>query len=173
MDKMSVYFRKLRGVICIGMTWGILWGAIFAVLARIVEAYDPNQIDPGEEPIRLAAIIGWVGLVSGGVFGLLLSVAENGKSIRNLSLMHAALWGILSSAVFPLLIQREDQVFWTCPLGAIVAMALIVLARKAELRDSEQPKRLHDLFFGFILTSVRDAINPSTEPATRARATPA
>jgi hypothetical protein len=34
----------------------------------------------------MIAIIGWVGFVSGGVFALLMSFAENGKAIRNISL---------------------------------------------------------------------------------------
>lgn len=162
---MKKLLRTLRGVMGIGVTWGILWAAIFAVLARIVEVYYPGQIDPGEEPIRVAMILGWVGLVSGSIFGILLSFAEGGKPIRNLSLGRAALWGFLGSAVFPLLTQREDQASWTCPLGAVVAMSLVALARKAELRDSKQPRRRRDFLFAFILTSVRDAVNPTKEPA--------
>ncbi len=161
---MSVYTRKLRGVTGIALVWAPLWVLLFlATMGSIIALLDGGS-DVG--PFRMIAIIGWVGFVSGGIFGILLAFAENGKAIRNLSLGRAAMWGIVGSAVFPLLTQREDQVFWTCPLGAVVAMALVAIARRTELRDSRQPRRLRDVFFACVLTAVRGAVNPAKEPVT-------
>jgi len=163
---MNTLFRKLRGVMGIGLTWGILWAAIFAALVLVVGVIDPDSIDPGEGPIEVSAIGGFVGLVSGVFFGILLSFAESGKAILDLWLRRAALWGILGSAAFPLLTGREDQVFILCPIGAVIAMASVAIARKATLHDSEQPKRLLDVIFGYLLTCVRDAVNPPKELST-------
>jgi hypothetical protein len=159
---MSLYVRRLRGVIGIGLIWAPIWVVLFfAVIASIMALFNP---DGGSDvgPFKMIAIIGWVGFVSGGIFAFLMSFAENGKAILNISLARAALWGILASAVFPLLTQRADQVFWTCPFGAVVAMALVAIARKAELREPKQPMRLRDVLFACVLTPVRDAINPAS-----------
>jgi len=104
-------------------------------------------------------MIGWVGLVSGSIFGVLLSVGESGKPIRSLSLVREMVWGILSSTVYPLLTQRANQVFWTCAFGAIVAMALVALARKADLRDWTHPRRWFDIFLACLLWPVREAVS--------------
>jgi hypothetical protein len=162
---MGEQLRKLRGVICISLTWGILWAAIFAALAIVAGVIDPDSIDPGEGPIRVSAIGATIGLVAGVAFGILLSLAESGRPIRNIWLTRAAMWGILGSAVFPLVSGRYDQVFVMCPIGAVVAMASVATARKAALQDSRQPRRLRDLFFACLLTPVRDAVNPSKEPS--------
>ncbi|MGH9854982.1 MAG: hypothetical protein ACREBD_34560 [Blastocatellia bacterium] len=164
---MNVHLRKLRGVIAIGLIWAPIWTALFfAVFTSILAIFRPNGGGSDVGPFRMIAIIGWVGFLSGGAFGILLSFAESGTAIRNLSLARAAIWGILGSAAPPLLTQRGDQVFWTCPLGAVVAMALVALARKAELRDANQPRRLRDVFFACVLAPVRDTVNPSQESGT-------
>jgi len=161
---MSVYIRKLRGVIGVALIWVPLWVVLFfATVGSIIAALGGGS-DVG--PFRMVAIIGWVGLVSGGIFAFLMSFAENGRAIRNISLARAALWGILGSAVFPILTQRADQVFWTCPFGAVVAMALVAIARKAERCEPKRPMRLRDVFFACVLTPVRDAVNPAKEPVT-------
>jgi len=161
---MSVYIRKLRGVIGVALIWAPLWVVLFfSTIGSIIAALGGGS-DVG--PFRMVAIIGWVGLVSGGIFAFLMSFAENGRAIRNISLARAALWGILGSTVFPIVTQRPDQVFWTCPLGAVVAITLVAIARKAELCDVKQPMRLRDVFFACVLTPVRDAVNPAREPVT-------
>lgn len=48
-----------------------------------------------------------------------------------LSLLRAAMWGSVSSAVFPVVTGRADQMFWTCTFGVIVAVGLVALARRA------------------------------------------
>jgi hypothetical protein len=55
-------------------------------------------------------------------------------------------------------------VFWTCTFGAIVALALVALARKAESRETKQP--LRKIFFACVLLPVRDAVSPLKKSAT-------
>ena len=158
---MDVFLRKLRGVVATGLIWCPFWAALFAVLVSMIAIFLPIRGDVG--PIRMITTIGWVGFVSGGLFGILMSFAESGKAIRSLSLGRAALWGILGSAVFPLLTDRADQVFWTCPFGAVVAMSLVAIARKAALREATQPTRHHNVFFTSVLMAIRDLVNPPRE----------
>lgn len=163
---MNKLLRKLRGVMSIGLIWGILWVAFVNVLGMVIWVIHPDDIDPGEGPLVFSAIFGMVGLISGIGFGILLSFAESGKTIRDIWLPRAAIWGMLGSAAFPLLTGREDQVFIMCPLGAVIATALVAIARRATLHDAEQPQRLLDVIFGYVLTFVQDAVNPPKEPST-------
>jgi hypothetical protein len=66
---MSTLLRKLRGVVGIGLTWGVLWAAIGATIATIIGIVDPGSFDPGESRVTLSGIVGFVGLVSGVCFG--------------------------------------------------------------------------------------------------------
>ncbi len=71
---MNRLFRKLRGVLGIGLTWGELWAAIGLAVALVVGVVDPDSIDPGEEPIIVAGFVGVVGFISGVAFGTILSI---------------------------------------------------------------------------------------------------
>ena len=155
---MSGYPRKLRGILAISLIWGAVWAVMFTLFLYILQMFLPPDSDVGT--VRLLSIIGWVGLVSGGIFGILLALNESGKVVQKLSLLRVLAWGILSSAVYPIATQRANQVFWTCTFGAIVAVALIVLARKGEINSLTHPKRLIDFLFVGTLMPVRDALGP-------------
>lgn len=161
---MSIYLRKIRGVTGISLIWAPVWAVMFTLLTCLLQLFLPFDSDVGT--LRMMSIIGWVGLVSGAIFGILLSLNESGKAIRHLSLGRALVWGILSSAVYPLVTQRANQLFWTCTFGAVVAVALVALARRAELRGLTHPRRLLDIFFACVLTPIRDAVSPLKESAT-------
>jgi len=156
---MIVLLMKLRGVLNIGVAWAVVWAAIFGTLGIVIGIVRPEVIDPGEEPVRIATILGGVGLLAGILFGLLLSFAESARPIRDIALSRAAVWGIIASAAFPLLTDRADQVFILCPIGAILAIAGIAIARKAELQNTPQRR---NLLAAYVLQSVRDAVNPRT-----------
>ena len=138
---MGAFLRRCRGALGIGVTWGAVWAAIFAALAVIIGLVDPDSIDPGEGPIRVAGIGAVFGFVSGVGFGVLLSLAEGRKAIRDLSLGRAALWGMLGTAAFPLLTPVNNSLLlFVCPIGAALAVASVAVAKQAELRaSSEQP----------------------------------
>jgi uncharacterized membrane protein len=161
---MNMQLRRLRGVIGIALIWATVWAALFTVLTGILQLFLPFDSDVGT--FKLMSIIGWVGLISGGIFGILLSLNESGKAIRNLSLVRVMMWGILSSAVYPLVTQRANQVFWTCTFGVLVALSLIALARKAARSDLVQPKQLLDIFLACALLPVQDAVSSPKEIST-------
>jgi len=139
---MGAFLRRCRGALGIGVTWGAVWAAIFAALAVIIGLVDPDSIDPGEGPIQVAGIGAVFGFVSGVGFGVLLSLAEGRKAIRDLSLGRAALWGMLGTAAFPLLTPvNNSMLLFVCPIGAALAAASVAVAKRAELRASpELPK---------------------------------
>ena len=128
---MSKILRSLRGLLGIGLTWGIVWAAVMIAVGMITEVVDPDSIDPGEEPIVLGAMVGLVGFISGLVFGGLLSIAERQKTISDLSLSRVAMWGILVSAAFPLLAGKDIRMMlFLGPLGAVSALTSVALARR-------------------------------------------
>ena len=126
----------------IAVTWGTVWAAIFAALGLTIGLLEPDSIDPGEGPLRVAWIGAVYGVVSGAVFAVLLALAEEWKAIRDLSLSRAALWGIIGTAAFPLLTPVDNSmVVFLCPVGAALAAASVAVAKRAELHASpEQPK---------------------------------
>ena len=128
---MSKILRSLRGLLGIGLTWGIVWAAVMIAVGMIIEVVDPDSIDPGEEPIVLGAVVGLVGFISGLVFSGLLSIAERRKTISDLSLSRVAMWGILVSAAFPLLAGKDIRMMlFLGPLGAVSALTSVALARR-------------------------------------------
>lgn len=141
---MSNLIRKLRGVISIGLTWGVVWAAIIATIGVVLWIADPSDFEPGESIAEVAAATGFIGLVSGMAFGALLAVTERRRTILDLSPGRAALLGIVGSAALPLLTGlSNDLMLIVCPLGAVFAAASVAIARRAELRDPEQSKLPH------------------------------
>ena len=127
----------------VGLTWGVGWGTLIFILTSIIGAVDPQQIDQGEEPWRLAGLVGMVGFMSGAVFAVILSSAERRKSLKDLSVPRAALWGALGGAALPLLTTMNNSVmFNTVPLGVIFAASTVAIARRAALREAEEPETL-------------------------------
>jgi hypothetical protein len=135
--------RRLRGALGVAITWGVLWALIALVIGLVVGVLDPDSIDPGESPLMMSAIVGTVGFVCGLIFSAILSLAENRKTLRDLSPWRAGLWGMIGSAALPLLTGMQDSVALnTVPLGAIFAAGSVAIARRAALRDPEEQKLL-------------------------------
>jgi hypothetical protein len=139
---MSRLLGKLRGILGMGLTWGVAWAAIFGALGLIVSVVDPGSIDPGERPLQIAAFGGVFGFISGAAFGLLYSFAEARKKILELSPARAAIWGAIGSISLPLLSSNTSQVILFAPIGAALAEGAVAIARRAErqtmLSDGEQ-----------------------------------
>lgn len=135
---MRSLLHKLRGLMGIGLTWGVSWAAIGTVVALVIGVVDPTSLDPGESILGMGLAVGGLGLVSGVGFGVVLAFTEKQKMLVELSLPRVALWGALGAAAFPLLTSMNDiLVFVTCPLGALFAASSVAIARAATVRDSE------------------------------------
>ena len=136
---MDVLPRRLRGMLGMGITWAVGWAIIMFLIGNIIQVVDPDSIDPGEEPWRLALMVSVVGFISGSVFAMIFSSAERRKRIRDLSVLRSTLWGALGGAALPLLTTMPDTVlFNTVPLGAIFAASTVAIARRAALREPDE-----------------------------------
>ena len=129
---MDQLFRRVRGIVGTGLTWGAAFGAFFGVLAFVVSIVDPASIDPGEAPLQFAKLGAMAGIISGATFGLLFSFGEARRKLLELSPARAAIWGAMGSATIPLLSSNLSQVIVFCPVGAAVAAATVAIARRAE-----------------------------------------
>ena len=135
--------RRLRGALGISLTWGALWATIGLVLGVIVGVVSPDQVEPGEGPGRIAAVLGFAGLLSGLGFAGLFSFAERRRTIQELSLGRVALWGLLGAAAIPLLTGADASVgLITGPMGALFATASVATGRRAVLRSAEPTELL-------------------------------
>ena len=139
-ERVGNVLRRLRGAAGIALTWGSLWAAIGVVLALAIGVLRPEEIDPGEGPGKVAAVLGLAGFLSGIGFAALLSVGEKRRTIRELSLRRVALWGALGGAAIPALIGAPVGEGWvTATLGGLVAAGSVAVARRAALRGRKQP----------------------------------
>ena len=135
---MTDLVRRLRGALGIGVTWGVLWAAIGLVLGSIVGVVRPDQIDAGEGPGRIAAVLGFAGFLSGLGFAGLFSLAERPRTIHEVSLGRVALWGLLGAAPIPMLTGADPSVgLITGSLGALFATASVATARRGALRGTK------------------------------------
>ena len=140
---MDNILRKLRGMFGVGLTWGVGWAIVMFIIGSIIGVVDPDSIDAGEEPWRLAGLVGTVGFISGSVFALIFSSAERRKSIRELSVLRATFWGALGGAAPPFPPTTNNTVLSnTVPLGAIFAASTVAIARRAALREAEAIEQL-------------------------------
>ncbi|MFN7975306.1 MAG: hypothetical protein U0166_23620 [Acidobacteriota bacterium] len=122
--------RRLLPIAVLGSTWAVAWAAIFSALVLVVGYLDPGAIGPGEGPADVRRVGVVVGAVSGMAFGCVLTLAEAGRSMAFVTRPRAALWGIAGSALFPLATGRADQVLVLCPIGALLAVASVAVARR-------------------------------------------
>ena len=142
---MDSLLRKLRGMLGMGITWAVGWAMVMFIIGTIIGVVDPDSIDPGEEPWRMAGIVAFVGFLSGTAFAAIFASAERRRKIRELSVLRSAFWGALGGAVLPLLTSMNDStLFNTMPLGAIFAASTVAIARRAALREPEQLQSLPD-----------------------------
>jgi len=129
---MRTFLRKVRGALGIALTWGAAWALIGAALSLITGVVDPDSIDAGEGPVRIGAIFGVVGAMSGLAFGLVMAFTERRRSLDELSIGRAALWGVVGAAALPLLTTMNNSILIiACPLGAAFAAASVALARRS------------------------------------------
>ena len=130
---MNGLLRKVRGSLGLAAAWGAAWALIGAGLSIVTGIVDPSSIDAGEGPLRIGAIFGAIGAVSGFAFAIVMSLTERRRSIGDLSIGRAALWGALGAAALPLLTTMNNNLaLIACPLGAAFAATSVALARRAQ-----------------------------------------
>jgi len=144
-------WKKLRGVAGFGLTWGTLWGGIGAVIGFVIGIVRPEVWAITNPVIEWAIGMGLYGMVSGMGFAGLLSIGEARKRIQELSLRRVALWGVLGSALVPLLFGALGTfeagttladvigaIMVTGLLGGTFAPGAVAAARHAALAEPEE-----------------------------------
>ena len=141
---MHTLFRRVRGIVAVGLTWGAVWAALGALIGVAALVIRPEVVDQGEGPIDIARILGTAGFLSGAGFALLLATLERGRGLLDVSMMRVAAWGAIGGALIPLLTDvANNQVVWTTPLGVALATSALSLARRAERRRLTAEDRVH------------------------------
>lgn len=134
----------LRAFVCISLSWGILWAVLTIIVGTGIGLIDPQDIGAGEEPIVLAPVVGFVGLLCGGVFSILLYIFERQKAVADISLVRVVLWGMFVSATLPLVMSKGvSELIVTVPLGALSAWISVTLLRtlSKSVRRTGSPER--------------------------------
>jgi hypothetical protein len=140
---MRSWLRRIRGALSLGLLWGVVWAGVMAITVAIVRAVDPASVDPGEGPLRAAAIGGIFGVIAGTLFALMFAVAERRRTIADLSVWRAAVWGMLAAAAMPLLTAVDNRLLIiVCPVGGAIAAGTVALAKRASLGAPNEPPRL-------------------------------
>jgi hypothetical protein len=147
--------RQLRGLLGVGMTWGVMWGVIGAGIGVMVSVATGQ---PWTWSVFDWSIgMGLYGLVSGFGFGALLSLREARRTLLELSLPRSAAWGVLGALAVPLLfgalgtfeagttvMDVVGAVLVTGALGGLFAPASIAVARRAELASRSERELLEE-----------------------------
>ena len=142
--------RKLRGLLGVGVTWGAAWATIGAGIGAVIAVLSPEAWSWTHPVVEWALGMGAYGVVSGMGFGVLLSLREGRKTLRDLSLKRSAAWGVLGAAAVPLLFGALGTfdagttladvlgaILVTGVLGGTFAPASIAIARRAALQAGE------------------------------------
>ena len=95
---MNRLVRRLRGLLGVGVTWGALWSAIGAGVGLVLGVVAPEMWGWTDRIVEWTIGMGLYGLVSGVGFGSLLSLREGRRTVLDISLRRAAIWGVVGSA---------------------------------------------------------------------------
>ena len=152
---MNSFVRKLRGLLGVGLTWGALWSVIGAGVGLVLAVLVPDAWGWTARVFEWALGMGLYGLVSGVGFGSLLALREGRRTVLDIPLRRAAIWGVVGSAAVPLLFGALGTfelgtttadvlgaILVTGVLGGTFAPAAVAIARRAELRAAEESKLL-------------------------------
>jgi hypothetical protein len=125
-------------VLGIGLTWGVLWFAVFMCIGLVVNVVDPDSIDPGELQAAVK-VLGPMGLCSGLAFAILLSIGRRSTALYDVSLVRAVLGGILGSALVQLallnhgdagLVSNIQVALVFCGIGGIISALWLTIMRR-------------------------------------------
>jgi hypothetical protein len=147
---MKTIFRRLRGILGMGVTWAVVWacaGALIGIVQRYWLPRSYPQLPPGAlDGIILANGISWgtYGFALGSLFACVLAIAERRRALEQLTIWRIAVWGALAGALLPVtfMVGLKLATGWgvtngllstllSVSLGAGSAAASLALARSA------------------------------------------
>ena len=133
---MRKWLRRIRGAIGIGLTWAMTWFGAGLVWRFVV------GFPPGDVPFPI--IFGALGLLAGTTFSAVLSVVEGRRRFDEMSVPRFAALGAFAGLIFSIALGSAlglgEELLVLGPVvtlaGAVSAAGTLVLARKAEERES-------------------------------------
>lgn len=136
---MNRFLRRLRGIVGTGLTWAIGWAGVnlgIALLSGLPLSFLGT--------VAISSL--FQGFAAGGVFAVILSIAERRHTLEDLSLKRTALWGgiggvLLRLAALPLILPLgipAPSILMPLVIdgltGAGFASGSVALARRAETK---------------------------------------
>ncbi|MGD2121590.1 MAG: hypothetical protein PVJ76_07590, partial [Gemmatimonadota bacterium] len=126
---MKGFLRRIRGILGMGVTWAVGLAGLLTLAGFVFG----GTFVPG-----LALTGGFVGLVAGGAFAVILSITERQQRLRDLSLWRMALWGGLGGALVAgatNLIGGSGGLIWpfvgtVALIGAIASTGTVAVAQR-------------------------------------------
>lgn len=88
---MKSWLRRIRGVVGTALTWAVAWsgGALLLALLESLGTF----FGPVLYYVVFASVFGVAGFVGGGIFSVVLGIAERRRSFDQMSLPRFAAWG--------------------------------------------------------------------------------
>lgn len=94
-------WRRLRGIVGMGLLWGIAWAPILALVVTVITLRFGLPFSFGF--IRQGASTGFLwGFAAGALFGGVLMLAEQSRGFAKLTPWRGALWGVVGGLWFPI-----------------------------------------------------------------------
>jgi hypothetical protein len=122
---MTTWIRRLRGALGMGLLWALAWGLVGGLIELTWNLWPGFPLGPLMDMwIQGLAIPGFIG---GGLFALILGVAEHHRRYEELSPSRFALWGAAAGMLLGgLVVLIAQPSHWLH--GAIMAGALTVMS---------------------------------------------
>jgi len=128
---MKGFLRRLRGILGMAVTWGVGLAGLFTLAGFIIG----GVFVPG-----LALTGGYLGLIAGSAFAVILSIAEGRHKLKDLSLWRMALWGGIGGAIVAgatNLIGGSGGIIWdfvvvVALIGAGASAGTVAIAKRAD-----------------------------------------
>lgn len=147
---MSVW-RRIRSALSTGLTWAVVCGVVGVIASPWLAARAHAVVNEYALNAAIIGIVnGWYGFLAGTIFAGVVAVAARHRSLRELTLLKAGLWGTMASLVFTvpptifMLAQRrdgwrsDDMVYLSGSLVLCTGCAIgtLLLARRGSRLDA-------------------------------------
>ena|SRR5688500_10328474 len=114
----------LRTALTTALSWAALWAVLTLLVGSALWILRPADIDPGEEPYRLAPVVAVAGFLCGLGYAALVGVLEARPRLR-LSALAKVACGMGVAAMVPVVLgQGLPEMLVVGAVGAISVLAL-------------------------------------------------
>ena len=131
---MTTWIRRLRGALGMGLLWALAWGLVGGLIELTWNLWPGFPLGPLMDMWIQGLVI--PGFIGGGLFALILGVAEHHRRYEELSPSRFALWGAAAGMLLGgLVVLIAQPSHWLH--GAIMAGALTVTGSGRQQRGAQ------------------------------------